>query len=412
MDVAEVADLLEDPAFRDEHANKFSDIDLVAGGPPCQGFSLAGRRHGADKRNTLVWQFFRIVKVLKPRLVLIENVEGMTRKFSARDTHSPIKRIIDEVAALGYDVQPVLLNARNYGVPQNRSRIFIIGRRTRDGSDGLAAHEMLSRENSHQIRAKSRLQVLPPEEKLEVSVRDAIADLRTDGSVRGRKPSEYVLGLNKSVKGIGVLTHRESGGALHNHEFRKHSRKTEARFRFIQLLEGHGISRDVLYWSGMGQEDNLRQEVAGHGAWRWRELAKVCCSDERFADYLPSSSESIFELFSPLVNAFSSKKHSQRVLRQKSVSFTVMTIPDDYIHYCEPRVLTVREQARLQSFPDAFEFIGRVTTGGARRKIMVPQYTQVGNAVPPLLAKAIGHHLVALLSEMRTNHFWEKQVIE
>ena len=76
-----------------------------------------------------------------------------------------------------------------------------------------------------------------------------------------------------------------------------------------------------------------------------------------------------------------------------------MTIPDDYVHYAEPRVLTVREEARLQSFPDTFEFKGKETTGGKLRGQEVPQYTQVGNAVPPLLAKAIGETIVLRLRQ-------------
>jgi len=95
----------------------------------------------------------------------------------------------------------------------------------------------------------------------------------------------------------------------------------------------------------------------------------------------------------------SSKKHSQKVLDRNSVSSTVMTIPDDYVHYTEPRVLTVREEARLQSFPDSFEFKGKETTGGSRRGQEVPQYTQVGNAVPPRLAKALGESIARRLRE-------------
>jgi DNA (cytosine-5)-methyltransferase 1 len=75
-----------------------------------------------------------------------------------------------------------------------------------------------------------------------------------------------------------------------------------------------------------------------------------------------------------------------------------VTIPDDFVHPYEDRVMTVRELARLQSFPDSFTFHGKVTTGGKQRKDEVPQYTQVGNAVPPLLAKAIGVRLRDLLS--------------
>lgn len=401
MDVAEVADLFEEPTFRDEHAEIFQKIDLVAGGPPCQGFSFAGRRRHTDKRNTLAWQFFRIVKVLRPPLVLIENVEGMTRKFRKNDEHSPIKPIIDELADIGYDVQPVLLNAKDYGVPQNRSRVFIVGKRTSNGEKGQAVHEILSRENSGESRVNSRLDIIPPELSSEISVREAIADLQFINGVCQIKPSRYVFNLNEAVREQEILIRECVGGMPKNHELRKHNRNTKARFRFIQLLEKHGIHRDVLYWWGMGEEEKFRREINREGGGLWKELAKDCYVDEHFRDYWPNSSEGVHELFAPLVNAFSSKKHSQRVLDQKRVSFTVMTIPDDYIHYCEPRVLTVREEARLQSFPDSFEFVGRVTTGGVQRKTMVPQYTQVGNAVPPLLSKAIGRCLMGLLDGLR-----------
>ena len=74
-----------------------------------------------------------------------------------------------------------------------------------------------------------------------------------------------------------------------------------------------------------------------------------------------------------------------------------MHIPDDIVHYSQDRTLTVREMARFQSFPDTFEFVGKATTGGKRRAFEVPQYTQVGNAVPPLLGRAIGHGVFSLL---------------
>jgi len=78
---------------------------------------------------------------------------------------------------------------------------------------------------------------------------------------------------------------------------------------------------------------------------------------------------------------------------------TVLTLPDDFIHYKKPRILTVREMARLQSFPDWFEFLGPKSTGGKRRRFDVPQYTQVGNAVPPLLAEAVGKKLYTYLEK-------------
>jgi DNA (cytosine-5)-methyltransferase 1 len=101
--------------------------------------------------------------------------------------------------------------------------------------------------------------------------------------------------------------------------------------------------------------------------------------------------------FVGLVNRLATKKHSQRALSLESPAPTVVSIPDDYVHPTEPRTLTVREMARFQSFPDAFEFRSKETTGGAKRRTEVPQYTQVGNAVPPRLALALGSRLREVL---------------
>lgn len=90
------------------------------------------------------------------------------------------------------------------------------------------------------------------------------------------------------------------------------------------------------------------------------------------------------------------KKQCFTVLSPKALSTTITTLPDDCMHYSEPRVLTVRENARIQSFPDWFEFKGKYTTGGDRRKIECPRYTQVGNAVPPLMAEILGQSILAM----------------
>ena len=90
------------------------------------------------------------------------------------------------------------------------------------------------------------------------------------------------------------------------------------------------------------------------------------------------------------------KKRSFTPLHPNKISRTITTLPDDLLHYLEPRILTVRENARLQSFPDWFEFKGKYTTGGQLRKVECPRYTQVGNAVPPLMAEALGKILQTL----------------
>ena len=87
------------------------------------------------------------------------------------------------------------------------------------------------------------------------------------------------------------------------------------------------------------------------------------------------------------------------MLDPNSQSPTITSIPDELVHFCEPRILTVREHARIQSFPDWYEFKGKYTSGGKRRKNEVPRYTQVGNAVPPLFAEQIGRAIKEVLKE-------------
>ena len=87
------------------------------------------------------------------------------------------------------------------------------------------------------------------------------------------------------------------------------------------------------------------------------------------------------------------------VLNADSYAPTITSIPDELVHYCEPRILTVREHARIQSFPDWYEFKGKYTSGGKRRKNEVPRYTQIGNAVPPLFAEQIGRAIMEVLND-------------
>jgi DNA (cytosine-5)-methyltransferase 1 len=100
------------------------------------------------------------------------------------------------------------------------------------------------------------------------------------------------------------------------------------------------------------------------------------------------------------IKKFKTKKQVQVVLEASKPSHTLTTLPDDLLHYSEPRILTVREFARLQSFPDWFQFRGKYTTGGDRRTRECPRYTQVGNAVAPLVAQALGNSIVWLSKEL------------
>ena len=126
---------------------------------------------------------------------------------------------------------------------------------------------------------------------------------------------------------------------------------------------------------------------------RFKEIIELCHAEGRLNTSVSTRVRERFGL----------KKRALRVLDPDRPSPTITSMPDDLIHYSEPRTLTVRENARLQSFPDWYSFQGKYTTGGHLRKKEVPRFTQVANAVPPLVARAIGEMLTALMADATTN---------
>ncbi|MFC4779645.1 DNA cytosine methyltransferase [Paenibacillus sp. GCM10023252] len=327
-----------------------NEISVVVGGPPCQGFSLTGKRSQSDPRNYLFIEYLKIVKIVKPKYFVIENVEGILSfkvnglkaiSQTIYDNVTVPEIIVKEAEKIGYSVKYKLLNAKNYGVPQNRPRVIFLG---------------------HQIkRVKGELiDIVPPPEFPDihnntVTVSQAISDLRflKNGETAELYDSKYKTslyqsalksGLTPSIHGVGI-----SAGSLTNHSASKHTDKVTKRFKRLK-------------------------------------------PDESIAQLLNRIDKQEFE-------EFNTKKYRCTKLHKDKVSPTILTLPDDIIHYdpSNPRILSVRELARLQSFDDSFEFLGKRTTGGERRKHETPQYTQVGNAVPPLFANAIANEIMKVL---------------
>ena len=116
-------------------------------------------------------------------------------------------------------------------------------------------------------------------------------------------------------------------------------------------------------------------------------------------EYLQSLSDTVLRMTPKKDKSKRLKKRSITVLKPGSICGTITSIPDDYIHYLEPRIMTVREMARIQSFPDSYKFFGKYTTGGQERKKDVPRYTQIANAVPPLFAEQIGSIIINVLEK-------------
>jgi DNA (cytosine-5)-methyltransferase 1 len=179
---------------------------------------------------------------------------------------------------------------------------------------------------------------------------------------------------------------------IKNHEPRNHSFTIRSRFRFYQVIEQfqNGLKKgasDLFTGKEVSEEvkSALLEEFSQHN------LLFFPDKSDRETLMAPKNIEEV----ETLIKSIPSKKHSQRALREFEPAPAQLTIPDDLCHYDseQPRTLTVREMARFQSFPDWFEFKSKVTTGGKMRRFEAPQYTQVGNAVPPILAKVLGEIL-------------------
>lgn len=354
--------------------------DLVVGGPPCQGFSLAGRRNPDDLRNQLPWQFLELVEKTKPKMVVIENVVGMRHKFSSDqdgDVFHQLQRALEETKP-GYVVQGVQVNALHYGAPQHRPRLMIIGLRSDIAKKQKIASSGELWTSNFRDKIEGPIPALAPiptvSSKDARTVGEAINDLQT-------KPKKIVpdTGFQKMMAAEAWgLPFRQT--SISNNVKRVHQEGTIQRFRLYQYLSAQGIDARVV---GIPSERPTKKEKAAI-------LEKV--SEAAFPAKSPDGTVLANDLGAlvDLICDLRTKKHSQRVLSWNEPARTVVTIGDDYVHPFEPRTFTVRELARFQGFPNDFEFRAKETTGGLNRRTDVPQYSQVGNAVSPFLAKAVG----------------------
>lgn len=320
-------------------------VDLIAGGPPCQGFSLAGRRNSGDPRNKLSEEYIKMVGIISPKYLVLENVRGFNSTFKdseGKKEKVPYSMIVkNQLEELGYTIFTDYMNSENYGVPQKRTRFIMIGIRT--DIHQLQANPFVILEG---LRAEFLKNKRLPQKP--ISVQSAIGDLETTKNSliyhSGNDKSSFsqidyiqpkTLTAYQKVMRKGL-----NGSSPNSLRIARHRPATIERFKLIQSLCKPG--------KGLSDEHKLNIGI---------------------------------------------KKQVISVLDPKSPSRTLTTLPDDLLHYSEPRILTVRENARIQSFPDDFKFLGKYTTGGERRTQECPRYTQVGNAVPPFLGEILGQLL-------------------
>ena len=314
---------------------KYKDnVDIVMGGPPCQGFSIAAsnRRKRDDSRNTLYQYFLKAVKTINPSVVLIENVKEIVG-YKLPDG----KKIIEDIKLFftnnGYSFDYKILNCRYYGVPQDRKRFFFLAVKDTDRTIHFDLECLMER-------------FIKPE----ISFNDAVSDLPV---VRARQFAEgAVLEYVEPAKNAFQHLMRAGSNNIYNHIPMRHTDKTVQKFEF--LLEKNG---DDL-------PEELRSRVRSHT-----------------------------ELVSSV-----SYSQNHRIIDGNKVSPTITaSFYSSFIHPTQPRNITVREAARIQTFPDTFIFYGKKTTlskkllerKGISEELHLDQFNQVGNAVPPLMAQHI-----------------------
>jgi len=415
-------EITNSPVLRREIANSFGNgrVDLVSGGPPCQSFSMAGLRKHESEKNQLPWEFAKFCSQIKPRMVLLENVTGILRAFKVDgESHYAWFEVAKAFASKGCGYVPICLhiNARLVGTAQNRPRFIMLcfeaplakkilssGKLGTNGQriflDSLEFMKKIQTNKDcsynpdfyydlnkkHPLFDEWPFNILKENKittkQTESTVFDAIGDIKSVISITDS--SAYVKEINKLSKSLNSLSTYTKGIPL-NHELRTNNSRVKARFRLYQVISK--IPNSIIV-------SNIKSYIKSP------ELTQL--SDETF-QYLKSimfltddGKQCLFQTKKELEDfliSIRTKKQTQKALIADSPAPAALSIPDDACHYDEEqlRTLTVREMARFQSFPDKFEFRSKVTTGGKMRQFEVPQYTQVGNAVPPLLARALAN---------------------
>lgn len=353
------------------------EIDLAIGGPSCQGFSRAGRRDKSDPRNMLFGEYVRVINEIRPKYIVLENVEGFVdMQFMGYKGITGIEYpdgsvtpyiLRSELNEIGYDtLEPRILNSADYGVPQRRNRIIFIGYRK-----GLTPPQYPE-------------PTVSPENYL--TLKDAISDLIVSNSTREEVATQLSQYQIDSINGRTPDIHGNPIKATKRNNV-KLSKQTDIVIERFSLFEEGETGA------------NLKKRVLEQGIDISGKKALIALCSEKF----DISQNDVVDLFKKAkatpeqVEVLLTKKNIRQRWASDQPSATIVTIADDYISPWEPRTFSVREMARCQSFDDSFEFLGKRTTGGLRRRVEVPQYTQVGNAVPPLLAKAVALEIKKVL---------------
>lgn len=304
---------------------KCGEISGVIGGPSCQGYSLSGHRDPKDPRNSLFMDYLRIVKDLKPKFFVMENVPGMLSMKTASG-EKVIDVVLNEMKKTGYNVHYEILNAAEYGVPQARKRLIFIGLREdlKFDKEKLFPKGFLFGED-------------------QITIEEAIMDLPQIEACQGTEEQDYLTKPQNKYQEYC----RNGSSKIYNHIAMRHTKRLVERFKQIKFGQSVADVSEEYGQRKRGEANKLSGKSYGQNNYR--------PYPDKPSPTIPASFQS------------------------------------NFIHPYLNRNYTAREGARLQSFPDTYIFKGNRTNMSWEKDLS--QYQQIGNAVPPLLAKAIAENL-------------------
>jgi DNA (cytosine-5)-methyltransferase 1 len=359
-----IKDVLGNSEYMEQFSSLKGMVPLIVGGPPCQGFSLGGARKSNDERNELVFDYLEFVKFVSPEMVIIENVEGMARAFKSTPgsyERSVLEVVLTKLNELGYSASYFIAKALDVGVPQDRRRVitFAVKKNLVNIRNPALILEKEYIKAGREIRESLGLPLDRP-----VTIAEAIDDLSGDEFVPCPDSPKF-----ESAKYLGTNS---------NYQKAMRAGKREGEIPNSHRFSDHGEKILTLY------RNALETQKPGR-------LPK---------EFLLSNN---------------TKTQKKFLLGKDIYASTLTTHPDEHIHYKFPRNVSLREMARLQSFPDDYYFYGRYTLNGERRKLDVSRCAQIGNAVPVLMAQALGialKRIYKVLKSRNSDEFLQKMINE
>lgn len=327
--------------------------DIVIGGPPCQGFSIANRSAGdpKDPRNSLFREFVRLGRIFQPSMMVMENVPNLLAAKTV-DGRPVIDIICEELQGLRFRTYFKVLQATDYGVPQIRTRLFVVATRTDIAAPfPQPTHRVVRDTSSGDLFADQDLTPCP-------SLWDAISDLPQHSAGEGAEQQDYC----SSPKTEYQRLLRGGSTVLFNHKAMNHTKRMVERFKSMQW--GHSVN-DV-------------------------------------PEHLKPRKRNSLDITKNAYDQNNRRMHADRPCHTVPASFYA-----NFVHPFCHRNFTAREGARIQSFPDSFRFLGKPTVvshkllarEGREEEKFLCQYSQIGNAVPPLLARAVAENLLMQLED-------------